>query len=235
MRKVLEQGLPRLGLGTELIPALEAFSRLLLEKNQVMNLTAITEPREVARLHLLDSRSLLPLAALADLRGKRVVDVGTGAGFPGVPVAIARPAVQMTLLDSLGKRVEFLRESCGALGLANAACVQARAEEFARERRESFDAALSRAVAALPILCELCLPLVKVGGRFLAMKSSHSQEEIDSAQRAIEILGGRTAWVRDYTIPGTEVAHRVVCVEKIRETPERYPRRFAVMKKQRLA
>ena len=228
MRKVLEQGLPRLGLGTELIPALEAFSRLLLEKNQVMNLTAITEPREVARLHLLDSLSLLPLAGT-------VVDVGTGAGFPGVPVAIARPAVQMTLLDSLGKRVEFLRESCGALGLTNTACVQARAEEFARERRESFDAALSRAVAALPILCELCLPLVKVGGRFLAMKSSHSQEEIDSARRAIEILGGRTAWVRDYTIPGTEVAHRVVCVEKIRETPERYPRRFAVMKKQRLA
>lgn len=232
MREALEQGLPRLGLGTELIPALEAFSRLLLEKNQVMNLTAITEPREVARLHLLDSLSLLPLAGLEE---GTVVDVGTGAGFPGVPVAIARPAVQMTLLDSLGKRVEFLRESCGALGLANAACVQARAEEFARERRESFDAALSRAVAALPILCELCLPLVKVGGRFLAMKSSHSQEEIDSARRAIEILGGRTAWVRDYTIPGTEVAHRVVCVEKIRETPERYPRRFAVMKKQRLA
>lgn len=230
MRATLEQGLPALGMGLELIEPLEAFSRMLLEKNQVMNLTAITEPRDVAALHLLDS-----LAGVAGLEAGTVVDVGTGAGFPGVPVAIARPAVQMTLLDSLGKRVEFLRESCGALGLTNAACVQARAEEFARERRESFDAALSRAVAALPILCELCLPLVKVGGRFLAMKSSHSQEEIDSARRAIEILGGRTAWVRDYTIPGTEVAHRVVCVEKIRETPERYPRRFAVMKKQRLA
>ena len=108
MREALEQGLPRLGLGTELIPALEAFSRLLLEKNQVMNLTAITEPGEVARLHLLDSLSLLPLAGLEE---GTVVDVGTGAGFPGVPVAIARPAVQMTLLDSLGKRVEFLRES----------------------------------------------------------------------------------------------------------------------------
>lgn len=232
MRKTLEQGLPELGLEPACIPALESFSRALLEKNQVMNLTAITDPRDVAALHLLDS---LALVKLAGLESQRVVDVGTGAGFPGVPVAIARPAVQMTLLDSLGKRVEFLRESCGALGLTNAACVQARAEEFARERRESFDAALSRAVAALPILCELCLPLVKVGGRFLAMKSSHSQEEIDSARRAIEILGGRTAWVRDYTIPGTEVAHRVVCVEKIRETPERYPRRFAVMKKQRLA
>ena len=232
MEQRLRAGLAALGLPTESIPALTAYASLLAEKNKVMNLTAITDPADVASLHFLDSAALL---TLADFREKSVVDVGTGAGFPGVPVAIARPAVQMTLLDSLGKRVEFLRESCGALGLANAACVQARAEEFAREHRESFDAALSRAVAALPILCELCLPLVKVGGQFLAMKSSHSQEEIDSARRAIEILGGRTAWVRDYTIPGPEVAHRVVCVEKIRETPERYPRRFAVMKKQRLA
>ena len=232
MRQTLEQGLPELGMGIGLIPRLAGFAELVLERNQVMNLTAITEPKDVAALHLLDS---LELAALAGLEAGRLVDVGCGAGFPGVPTAIARPGLQVTLLDSLGKRVDFLREACGKLGLENVECIHQRAEEFAGARREAFDFAVSRAVAALPVLCELCLPLVKVGGQFLAMKSSHSQEEIDSARRAIEILGGRTAWVRDYTIPGTEVAHRVVCVEKIRETPERYPRRFAVMKKQRLA
>ena len=208
---------------------LEAFSRMLLEKNQVMNLTAITEPRDVAALHLLDS-----LAGVAGLEAGTVVDVGTGAGFPGVPLAIARPSVRVTLLDSLGKRVDFLRESCRELGLENVECVHGRAEEFAGERRERFDLAVSRAVAALPMLCELCLPLVKVGGAFWAMKSVDTEEEISASKAAIKLLGGHIQTVSDYTIPTTEVVHRVVRIQKIGPTPKKYPRRFALIKKQPL-
>ncbi len=231
MRQTLEQGLPELGMGSGLIPRLAGFAELVLERNQVMNLTAITEPKDVAALHLLDS---LELAALAGLEAGRLVDVGCGAGFPGVPTAIARPGLQVTLLDSLGKRVDFLREACGKLGLKNVECIHQRAEEFAGARREAFDFAVSRAVAALPVLCELCLPLVKVGGKMLAMKSANSDEEIQGAGHAAEVLGGRVEWVKDYTIPTTDVVHRVVCVEKVKATPGKYPRRFALIKKQPL-
>ena len=231
MRATLEQGLPALGLGPELIEPLETFSRMLLEKNQVMNLTAITDPRDVAVLHLLDS---LALTGLAGLEGRTVVDVGTGAGFPVVPLSIARPSARVTLLDSLGKRVDFLRESCRTLGLDNVECVHGRAEEFAGERRETFDLAVSRAVAALPVLCELCLPLVKVGGAFWAMKSVDTEEEISASKTAVKVLGGRIQAVSDYTIPTTEVVHRVVCIQKTAPTPKKYPRRFALIKKQPL-
>ena len=231
MRQTLEQGLPELGMGSGLIPRLAGFAELVLERNQVMNLTAITDPKDVAALHLLDS---LELAALAGLEAGRLVDVGCGAGFPGVPTAIARPGLQVTLLDSLGKRVDFLREACGKLGLENVECIHQRAEEFAGARREAFDFAVSRAVAALPVLCELCLPLVKVGGKMLAMKSANSDEEIQGAGHAAEVLGGRVEWVKDYTIPTTDVVHRVVCVEKVKATPGKYPRRFALIKKQPL-
>lgn len=229
MRETLTQGLPALGVDLQYIEPLEQFSALLVEKNKVMNLTGITEPREVATLHLLDSLSLLPIAPLS---GKTIVDVGTGAGFPGVPLKIVLPESHVTLLDSLNKRVDFLRESCDTLGLSDVDCVHARAEEFGH--RESFDYAVSRAVAALPILCELCLPLVKVGGAFLAMKSSHTEEEIQSAKPAIAMLGGRIREVVDYTIPTTDIVHRVVYIEKIAPTAKKYPRRFAQMKKQPL-
>ena len=228
MRETLEQGLEAFGLNQSCIPALERFASLMLERNRVMNLTAITEPREVAALHLLDSLALIPAAGLET---EEIVDVGAGAGFPGMPLAIAAPSLRVTLLDSLGKRVDFLREACGTLGLKNTACVHARAEEFAGERREGFDAAVSRAVAALPVLCELCLPLVKTGGRMLAMKSSHTEEEINQSKAAIQLLGGELEWVKDYTVPTTDVVHRIVCVRKASPTPKKYPRRFAVIKK----
>ena len=231
IRDILAQGLPTLGIDQECIPQLIEFSRLLLEKNQVMNLTAITEPREVATLHLLDS---LAVAAAGDLAGKKVIDVGTGAGFPGVPLAIALPNASLTLLDSLGKRVTFLEETCRVLGLQNVTCVHARAEEFAAAHRESYDVAVSRAVAALPVLCELCLPLVKVGGVFLAMKSSHSQEETEQAAKAISLLGGKLEDVTDYSIPTTDVTHRLLVIRKLSPTPKKYPRRFAQIKKQPL-
>ena len=229
MRETLTQGLPALGVDLKYIEALEQFSAMLVEKNKVMNLTGITEPREVATLHLLDSLSLLPLAPLV---GKKIVDVGTGAGFPGVPLKIVLPESHVTLLDSLNKRVDFLQESCDALGLTDVDCVHARAEEFGH--REEYDYAVSRAVAALPVLSELCLPLVKVGGEFLAMKSSHTEEEINEAKAAIALLGGAITEVIDYTIPTTDIVHRVVRIRKEKPTPKKYPRRFAQIKKQPL-
>ena len=166
MRELLQAALAEEGLDAAKAETLEAFARLVLERNKVMNLTAITDEGDFARLHLLDSAALLKVA---DFAGKCVVDVGTGAGFPGMPLRILCDSVRMTLLDSTGKRIDFLKEACDTLGLSSVECVHGRAEEFAAERRESFDLATSRAVAALPVLCELCLPLVKVGAQFLAM------------------------------------------------------------------
>lgn len=228
MKQVLTHGLEQLGLSPSLVPALERFAALLLEKNQVMNLTAITEPEQVATLHFLDS---LALTRILNFSGRRVVDVGTGAGFPGVPLAMAVPDMELTLLDSLGKRVLFLRDCCADLKLDHAACVHARAEEFAADHRETYDIAVSRAVAALPVLCELCLPLVKPGGRFLAMKSVDSDAEIQSAEKAVGVLGGRLLEVQDYTVPETTVVHRAVIVEKRSPTPPKYPRSFGKIKK----
>lgn len=228
MQSLLESGLTALGLPTAGVPALCAYGTALLETNRVMNLTAITEPDDVARLHFLDSAALL---TLLDFRGSSVVDVGTGAGFPGLPLRILEPSIHLTLLDAQGKRITFLQGVCDQLGLGDVACIHARAEEFAAQRRESFDFAVSRAVASLPLLAELCLPLVKVGGHFLAMKSVDSDAELASAARAIELLGGAPAEIRDYPIPGTDVTHRLVVVEKRRATPAKYPRPFTKIKK----
>ena len=221
--QLLREGLAVYGLPADAaaIEGLEEFSRRLLERNQVMNLTAITDPCDVAALHLLDCAYLL---TAADFRGKSVVDVGTGAGFPGMPLRILEPNFDLTLLDSLGKRVDFLRETADAMGLRRVRCVHARAEEFARKHREQFDIATSRAVAQLNVLCELTLPLVKVGGVFLAMKSVESDPELQEARSAIAQLGGAVEDVTDYTIPGTEVTHRVVHIRvdhMPRSTPSR--------------
>ena len=228
MEQLLRDGLTKLGLPTDGIPALTRYADLLVEKNKVMNLTAITEPADIAALHFLDSAALL---TLADFRGKAVADVGTGAGFPGLPLRIVEPSIRLTLLDAQNKRIEFLKEVCGDIGLADVECVHQRAEEFAADRRESFDLVTSRAVAALPLLCELCLPLVKVGGYFVAMKSVDAGAELDAAAHAIEVLGGAVERVADYDIPGTEVRHRAILIKKMRETGKKYPRPFAKIKK----
>ena len=228
MEQLLRDGLTKLGLPTDGIPALTRYADLLVEKNKVMNLTAITEPADIAALHFLDSAALL---TLADFRGKAVADVGTGAGFPGLPLRIVEPSIRLTLLDAQNKRIEFLKEVCEDLGLHDAECIHQRAEEFAADRRESFDLVTSRAVAALPLLCELCLPLVKVGGYFVAMKSVDAGAELDAAAHAIEVLGGAVERVADYDIPGTEVRHRAILIKKVRETGKKYPRPFAKIKK----
>ena len=228
MEQLLQQGLTQMGLPTEGIPSLLQYADLLVEKNKVMNLTAITEPADIAALHFLDSAALL---TLADFKNKKVADVGTGAGFPGMPLRIVEPSIRLTLLDSLNKRVDFLKEVCEDLALTDVDCVHARAEEFAAKKRESFDIVTSRAVANLQMLSELCLPLVKVGGYFLSMKAVDSDQELADAKHAIEVLGGQVEKVETYAIPGTDVSHRLIFIKKIKETGKKYPRAFAKIKK----
>ncbi|HIR49857.1 MAG TPA: 16S rRNA (guanine(527)-N(7))-methyltransferase RsmG [Candidatus Avoscillospira avicola] len=226
MKETLAAGLPALGLTLTdgQLDRLCQFGQLLLEQNQVMNLTAITEPRAVAELHFLDSLALLQWE---DLRGKAVIDVGCGAGFPGTPLAIAVPELKLTLLDSLQKRIRWLETVLPQVGV-DATCVAARAEEYVAQHREQYDVAVSRAVARLNLLSELCLPYVKVGGKFLALKGAMAQEEADEARKAIETLGGRITGIWEY--PVGDAVHRIVAVEKVRPTPKAYPRKFAKIK-----
>ena len=227
MESTVREGLCALSLPTEAAAKLSRYGELLIEKNKVMNLTAITEPKDVATLHFLDCAALL---TLTDFKGRKVADIGTGAGFPGMVLKIVEPEMDITLLDSLNKRIDFLKEVCAELSV-DANCVHGRAEEFAAEHRESYDIVTSRAVANLRMLSELCLPLVKVGGYFLAMKSVESDGEIDEAKKAIATLGGRVEKCVDYAIPATDVRHRLVFVQKVAETPKKFPRAFAKIKK----
>ena len=230
MEKLLRAGFAALGLPLDetALTRFETYYELLEERSKVMNLTAIHGETDVAQLHFLDSAALLTVEPLA---GKSVIDVGTGAGFPGLPLKIAQPDISLTLLDSLDKRVRFLGDVCAAAGLTDVTCLHARAQEAPEELRGRFDAAVSRAVARLYLLCELCLPLVKVGGAFLSMKSVESGGELEQAKKAIGILGGRVERTADYSIPGTDVTHRVIFIKKIAETPKKYPRPFAKIKK----
>lgn len=198
------------------------YSDLLLEKNKVMNLTAVTDPCEVVTRHFLDCASLAPYIK----RGETVLDVGTGAGFPGLPLAILCPGAEFTLLDAQRKRIDFLTEVVDALELTNVFPVHGRAEEFAAMHRASFDLAVSRAVADLRVLCELALPMVKVGGVFYAMKAADCMDEVGSASQAFAVLGAPSAELLHYTVPHDGVERVLVRLQKIRDTPEKYPRRF---------
>ena len=227
MLAALSQGLPQLGLDLpeSIQKTLCDFGHAMVKQNEVMNLTGITEDEAVAKLHLLDSLTVL---STVDLTGKRLIDVGCGAGFPGVPLAIACPGAEVTLLDSLGKRMKWLEEVLPTLGV-QAECVTARAEEAVADRRESYDFATSRAVARLNILLELTAPYVKVGGAVLAMKGAAAKEELAECAGAIKKLGLKLEEVREFPIDGA--AHAVIVLRKIAPTPPKYPRRFAQIKK----
>ena len=226
MLAALRAGLPELGLNlpAEAEENLCRFGCAVVEQNKVMNLTAITEPDRVARLHLLDSLTVL---TAADLDGKKLIDVGCGAGFPGVPLAIGCPTAEITLLDSLGKRVHWLEETLPTLGIS-AECVTARAEEAVAQRRESYDFATSRAVARLNILLELTAPYVKVGGMVIAMKGAAAQEELAECSGAMKKLGLQLEEVRQF--PMDDTCHSLILLRKIAPTPKQYPRRYAKIK-----
>ncbi len=226
MEQSLNEALARLGLELpEPVKArLRAFGQAVLEQNRVMNLTAITDPREFARRHLADSLTVL---LSAEVRGKRIIDVGCGAGFPGVPVKIACPEAQVTLLDSLGKRMNWLREVLPTLEV-EAECVTGRAEELAPSRRGQYDIAVSRAVARLNILLELTAPFVRVGGLVLALKGPAAGEELAEAKNAMARLGLELDGVRVFPIG--EAEHQVLRFRKVSPTPEKYPRKFAKIK-----
>ena len=238
MKEIITAGLAELGLldrvPREAPEQLAEYGRLMLEKNQVMNLTAITDPEQAARLHMLDSAALL---RCADFQGeKTLIDVGTGAGLPGVPLKILVPSLQVTLLDSLGQRVDWLNEVCARVGREGIQAIHARAEEQALVKgfRDSFDFVTARAVANLRLLGELCLPYTKVGGLFLAMKSTGSEQELEEAAHCIKLLGGRVEKPVDYAIPGVDVIHRILPIRKLAPTLKGYPRRWAKIQKQPL-
>ena len=204
---------------------LEKYSELLTEWNEKINLTAITEPKEIAVKHFLDS--MTPIIT-GHIKGK-VIDVGTGAGFPGLVLKIAKPEISLTLLDSLNKRINFLKEVSSELALDGIEFVHARAEDGARGvHREKYDTVVSRAVANMTVLSELCLPFLKPGGSFLALKGPLADEELTAAKRAIHILGGEIEDVYETEIPFSELSHKIIIVKKVRHTPMQYPRKAGI-------
>lgn len=203
----------------------ELYYELLLEWNEKINLTAITEPKEVAIKHMIDSLSCLDDKVFP--MGASVIDVGTGAGFPGIPLKIFRPDLKLTLLDSLNKRIKFLNETAGRLGLEDVACIHARAEEGARNKalRERFDVAVSRAVARLQVLAEYCMPFVRVGGHFVALKGMKYAEEARDGEKAVRLLGGAPCRAVPVHLPSLEDKRAVLYIKKVKNTPKAYPRK----------
>lgn len=206
-----------------------SYASLLKEWNEKMNLTAITDDEGIAVKHFLDSASALCTGKI----GKKVIDVGTGAGFPGMVLKILKPDMELTLLDSLNKRVNFLNTAVEEMNLNAVETVHMRAEDGGKniKYRESFDTAVSRAVANLRVLAEYCLPYVKLGGYFLALKGPIAEEELADANRAIAILGGETEAVFNAKIPYSELKHKIIIIKKVRHTPIKYPRKAVLITK----
>ena len=226
------------------------YYELLTEWNKVMNLTAITEYDEVVTKHFVDSLSIVKagdfrVSVPEALNGSevsvaksslKVIDIGTGAGFPGIPLKIAFPELEITLLDSLNKRIGFLNTVIEELGLKGIEALHGRAEDYAKkgQLRESFDLCVSRAVANLSTLSEYCLPYVKVGGKFIAYKAEKTSEEISAAEKAVSELGGRIEKCEEFTLPGTDLYRTLVVIEKIKATPGKYPRKAGTPSKEPL-
>lgn len=227
---ILSVGAEALGvsLPPKAVKAFETYHHFLEEQGNKYNLTAITGEADVGRLHFLDCIALL---TIHDFRGASLIDVGSGAGFPGVPLKIAEPSIELTLLDSSGKKAAFLSQLCRLLDIS-ASCTERRAEAAARmpEFREQYDVAVSRAVARLSVLCELCLPFVHLGGMFIAMKGANSADEVAEAQSAMTALGAELHDCINYIIPGTDVSRCAVLIRKTSTIAEKYPRRFSKIK-----
>ena len=227
MTDILKSGSAELGvpLNEEQINQLKEYSRLLTEWNEKINLTAICDEEGIAVKHFLDSMSAITTGYI----GKNVIDVGTGAGFPGLVLKIAKPEISLTLLDSLNKRITFLKEVSSALNLDGIEFVHARAEDRARGAlRAKFDTVVSRAVANMTALSELCIPYLKIGGYFLALKGPLADEELDNAKRAIHILGGEVKEVANVKIPYSDLSHKIIIVKKVRQTPLQDPRKAGI-------
>jgi 16S rRNA (guanine527-N7)-methyltransferase len=236
LKDVLNAGAGDLGLeltGVQ-IEQFELFYGLLKEANKSFNLTAITDEREAAIKHFLDSLTCLTATGLVD--GLQVADIGTGAGFPGLPLKIYRPGIILTLVESLEKRVKFLQEVVASLGLNETLVIHARAEDFCREvnHREHYDLVLARAVASMPVLAEYCLPAVKVGGLFMAMKGPKVEEETITAKTALTIIGGTLEKVINLKLPLGGDERNLVMVRKVGSTPAKYPRRAGMPQKKPL-
>ncbi|HEX2938833.1 MAG TPA: 16S rRNA (guanine(527)-N(7))-methyltransferase RsmG [Ruminiclostridium sp.] len=221
----------KITLGDDAVDKFEKFTAELLNWNKVMNLTAITEPSDIALKHYIDSIAMLKYAEIKP--NASVADVGCGAGFPGIPIKIARPDILLCCIDSLAKRVNFLDEVTRKLEFKDTKCIHARAEEIGKkvEFREKFDFSFARAVAKLRVLAEYCLPLVKVGGAFIAMKAGGAEEEINEAKSAVKAVGGKIENVVEYTLPDTDISRTIIIIRKIDTTPEKYPRASAKISK----
>ena len=232
-REIFENGLKQTGFeyNEEIINKFDIFSKLLVEWNEKMNLTAVTDPDGISVKHFLDS--VVPLSAFEIPENAKVIDVCTGAGFPGVPIKIMRGDLDFTFMDSLNKRITFLNEVSKSLGFEKAEFVHGRAEEAGKDKkyREKYDVAVSRAVANLKVLSEYCVPFVKVGGIFAAFKQFEVQEEIEDARAMIGSLGGKIAEIKEVSIPQSDIVRKIVIIEKVKETPAQFPRRANKIKK----
>lgn len=227
MRVFLEKAASEYGveLSEKQLQQFQRYYELLIEWNEKINLTAITEPQEVAVKHFIDSVSAWDKKRFEG--AKSIIDVGTGAGFPGIPLKIFQPQLKLVLLDSLNKRIKFLQTVVDELQLDNVECIHARAEEGAKnpKLRENFDIAVSRAVARLPVLAEYCIPFVKVGGTFAALKGMKFAEEAEEGKKALQILGGSEPVSVEKKLPGLDDKRAVIYVKKIKSTPKKYPRK----------
>lgn len=234
--QILEQKLGELGIKQDQnqLERFHKFYQLLIEWNKVMNLTGITEYEDVVEKHFVDSLSIIKAIDLSRIH--TVIDVGTGAGFPGIPLKIAFPHLRVVLLDSLNKRIKFLDEVISQLGLTEICTIHGRAEEYARkeEYREQFDLCVSRAVANLSTLSEYCLPYIQVGGIFVPYKSGEIDDEVEQSKKAVRILGGNIKEVMKFELPGTDIHRSFVLIHKEQHTQKKYPRKAGIPAKEPL-